>query len=138
MLQLVRDTPLDNEQREYVDLAVKSTDRLNRLLSDILDLSRIEADKLELRQREFELREVMHSIRDIFAHVCNKNKNTLSVDIQDSVPQRLIGDDTRLTQVLFNRAGSGCRPGDCPRSNPDSAGCFLWSGIRARVFRMSN
>ncbi|MFP4169396.1 MAG: GAF domain-containing protein, partial [Desulfonatronovibrionaceae bacterium] len=109
MLQLVRDTPLDNEQREYVDLAVKSTDRLNRLLSDILDLSRIEADKLELRQREFELREVIHSIRDIFAHVCNKNKNTLSVDIQDSVPQRLIGDDTRLTQVLFNLAGNACK-----------------------------
>ena len=109
MLQLVRDTPLDEEQREYIDLAVKSTGRLNRLLSDILDLSRIEADKLEIRQREFELREVMHSIRDIFTQVCNKNKNTLSVDIQDSVPQRLIGDDTRLTQILFNLAGNACK-----------------------------
>ncbi|MGM0611192.1 MAG: GAF domain-containing protein [Thermodesulfobacteriota bacterium] len=109
MLQLVQTSSLDAEQSEYIEMALKSSNRLNRLLSDILDLSRIEADKLELEQREFQLKEIMQSVRDIFNHVCAKNKNILNIDLDDTIPEILTGDDTRLIQIMFNLVGNACK-----------------------------
>src|SRR6056297_3404299 len=109
MLQLIESTNLDQEQSEYVDMADKSTKRLNRLLSDILDLSKIEADKMELRETELQLSEIMQSIKDIFTQVCQKNENSLSINLDQSIPDRLIGDNTRLTQILFNLVGNASK-----------------------------
>lgn len=109
MLQLIESTNLDQEQSEYVDMADKSTKRLNRLLSDILDLSKIEANKMELRETEFQLSEIMQSIKDIFTQVCQKNDNSLSINLDQAVPDRLVGDNTRLTQILFNLVGNASK-----------------------------
>jgi PAS domain S-box-containing protein len=109
MIQLMQTTSLDGEQGEYVDMAYKSTKRLNRLLSDILDLSRIEAGKMDIRKEEFRIREIMQSIEDIFAYAARDNENTLRIRTDDSIPERLVGDDTRLAQVLFNLVGNACK-----------------------------
>ena len=107
MLQVMQTTRLDKEQQEYVEMATKASKRLSRLLSDILDLSRIEADKLEIREEEFLLPEVMESIKDIFTHLVNENELCISFDHELSEP--IIGDSTRLTQVLFNLTGNAVK-----------------------------
>jgi len=109
MLQVMKLTDLDAEQLEYIDTAISSSNRLNRLLSDILDLSKIEADKIELREESFCLDEVMQSIREIFSHTAREQGNSLSVQVDEGIPQWLIGDSTRLTQVLFNLVGNASK-----------------------------
>ena len=109
MLQLLSDSSADAEQIEYVEMARKSTKRLNRLLTDILDLSRIEANKLEIRWKSFKPREVMQAIADVFAHAARENNNTLNEYIGENIPESLVGDETRLTQILFNLVGNACK-----------------------------
>ena len=102
MLQLMETSDLDEEQKEYVDMANKSTRRLNRLLTDILDLSRIETGKLEIREEEFQINEIMQSIEDVFTQVAKRNGNDLKILVDNSIPYTLLGDCTRITQILFN------------------------------------
>ncbi len=109
MLQVLQITNLDQEQQEYVSMATKASKRLSSLLSDILDLSRIEADKMELREEEFQLSEVMESIHDIFTHVLIENDNELSISSDQELPGILLGDSIRLTQVLFNLTGNAVK-----------------------------
>jgi PAS domain S-box-containing protein len=109
MHQLMQSTDLDEEQEEYVRMANESSRRLNKLLTDILDLSRIEAGKLELSEEVFRPAEVLQSIEDIFRHSCQKNRNSLSVDMDENIPESLIGDQTRLTQILFNLTGNAVK-----------------------------
>ena len=109
MLQVLQMTRLDEEQAEYVEMATKASKRLSRLLSDLLDLSKIEAEKMELREEEFLLSEVMESIRDIFSHAIEENDNSLSLHIDERIPLSLVGDSTRLTQVLFNLVGNAAK-----------------------------
>ena len=109
MLQLLQTTELNQEQAEYVDMAYKSTGRLNRLLSDILDLSKIEANKLELKESQFKITEVIQSIKDIFTQVCQENNNRLSIKLDETTPEDLYGDSIRLTQILFNLVGNAAK-----------------------------
>jgi PAS domain S-box-containing protein len=109
MLQVLQMTDLDEQQHEYTQMAVTSSKRLTRLLNDILDLSRIEADSLEVRQEDFQLVEIMQSIKDIFKQVATKQGNILRVETDPRIPERLKGDDTRVTQILFNLAGNACK-----------------------------
>ncbi len=109
MIQLMQETSLDQEQQEYVDMAYKSTRRLHRLLSDILDLSRIEANKMQIREEEFQISEVMSSVEEIFTQVAQRNGNVLRVDWDPRIPERLYGDSTRLTQILFNLVGNAAK-----------------------------
>jgi PAS domain S-box-containing protein len=109
MIQLMQETSLDQEQREYIDTAWKSTKRLNRLLSDLLDLSKVEANMLQLRDEAIELEEVRQSIQDVFGHVAARNKNSIRMTVDKAIPDRLYGDGTRLTQVLFNLVGNAAK-----------------------------
>jgi len=109
MLQLMQTTELDEEQKEYVELANNSSKRLQRLLSDILDLSKIEAKKLDIIEEEFQLNEIIQSIKDIFTHVATTNKNILNISIDERIPNKLIGDNSRLTQILFNLTGNASK-----------------------------
>ncbi len=109
MVQLLQSTVLNEEQEEYVEMAWSSTHRLNRLLSDLLDMSKIEADRLELCAEEFKMSEVMRSIRDISGHACRTYRNYLDVHWDQGIPEKLVGDQIRLTQVLFNLAGNACK-----------------------------
>ena len=109
MLQVMQTTDLDQEQQDYVGMATKSSKRLARLLNDILDLTKIEADKLEISEDVFSLPEAMQSIKDIFVHVARENENTLEIHHDPVLPEKLIGDSTRLTQVLFNLVGNATK-----------------------------
>jgi signal transduction histidine kinase/CheY-like chemotaxis protein len=109
MINLLQTTSLDDDQNKFVNMAKKATKRLNRLLTDILDLSKIEADKIEIRKEKFEIQDILQSVQDIFSKVNSQNKNILNITIYDSIPQKLIGDSTRLTQILFNLVGNASK-----------------------------
>ncbi len=109
MLQIVHDTTLNEEQREYIDMALASTKRLNLLLNDILNLSRIEAGKMEIKEETFLISEITKRVRDLFCQVAKENGNNISVSIDQHTPEKLIGDATRLTQILFNLVGNAVK-----------------------------
>lgn len=102
MVDILEDTQLDLEQVEYVNTIRNSGSTLLTLINDILDFSKIEAKKLNLEQREFDLREcVENALGLINAKAAEKHLNLLYF-YEDSVPQCIEGDSTRLQQILVN------------------------------------
>ncbi len=109
MLQLLETTALDNEQRDFLCAALDSSKRLNRLLSDILDLSRIEAGKLVVREESFELSELRDSVFGIFQILFNLVGN--AVKFTDSGQVRVeayaLPGANGTQRVLFQVSDSG-------------------------------
>ena len=102
MIDLLEDTPLDDLQREYVQLARNAGHGLLALLTDILDLSRIEAGKLEIHKQSFRLRPLLYEVHQLFALRAHQKHLSLEVDIDPRLPEAIVGDSTRLRQVLVN------------------------------------
>ena len=109
MLQILETSPLTVEQKGYVGMAITSGQRLTALLSDILDISRIEAGKLTLTNRPFDLDEMRASIAALFS-ITAKNKGLqLHVEFDHKLPRKLIGDELRLRQIMFNLVGNAIK-----------------------------
>ena len=106
MLQLLETSAVDREQKDFCALAIQSTNRLTRLLSDILDLSRIEAGKMQICPEPFDLEEILQQTVDLFMPIAVQADVALRLQVDDAVPQRLIGDPLRLQQVLMNLIGN--------------------------------
>jgi PAS domain S-box-containing protein len=106
MLQLLDIGNLDPEQQEYVATAIMSSRRLANLLSDILDLTKVEAGRMVLNIKSFELREVMQHVQDMFSPMCMQRGILLTTRIDPSIPSTLLGDPVRLQQVLNNLVGN--------------------------------
>ena len=102
MLELLEDTPLNEEQQALVDTAVSSGDALLAVISDILDFSKIEAGKLELEQRAFDPRDVVESTGAMLAPQAQAKGVELTLFVDDSVPGTLRGDEHRVRQVVTN------------------------------------
>jgi signal transduction histidine kinase len=99
---LLAETDLDEEQADYVQTLESSAQSLLVILNDILDFSKIEAGKLGLEEREFSLRECLDSaVKVVSATAGAKGLTTRSV-VQQEVPDALVGDAQRLSQVLLN------------------------------------
>ncbi len=109
MIQLLESTSLDGEQRQFTEMALRAGIRLTALLSDILDLSRIEAGRMPITQREFRLTETMDAIRETFGPQCREKSLPLSIVMAPGLPRRLLGDDVRVRQVLFNLVGNALK-----------------------------
>lgn len=101
-LQLLEASELSESQREYVTTAHKSADALLSILNDILDLSKIEAGKLSFEHIAFDMREVVSDIVILHALKAEQKNINLYSDIDDSLPGFLIGDPTRIRQLLVN------------------------------------
>lgn len=109
MLQLLEDTPLDADQADCVATALDSGRKLTRLLSDILDLSRVESGKLGLARAPFALSEVFCGIRTIFKTALAQRGLTMVTAIAPSVPPWLLGDEGRIRQIVLNLAGNAIK-----------------------------
>jgi PAS domain S-box-containing protein len=109
ILNLLEASDLGAEQQEYILLALNSSKRLTRLLSDILDLSVIESGKLAVQSAPFSIMEVCISIRDIFDQEATQKGLTFSCHIDEDIPCNLIGDEIRLRQLLFNLVGNALK-----------------------------
>ncbi|GFK94752.1 Signal transduction histidine-protein kinase BarA [Fundidesulfovibrio magnetotacticus] len=108
-LQLLGFSPLSQAQAQHVTLAIKSSNRLTRLLTDILDLAQLEAGKLALMAAEFSLEDVRSSILEIFSLRVAGKGIRFSFEIDPQLPPTLIGDDVRLQQILLNLTGNALK-----------------------------
>jgi CheY-like chemotaxis protein len=109
MTELALATDLDDEQKELLETAKVSADSLLALLNDILDFSKIEADRLEIAAEPFALRRCIDdSVRALAFRAEGKGLD-LTVGIDDAVPDRLVGDQGRLRQVLINLVGNAIK-----------------------------
>jgi CheY-like chemotaxis protein/HPt (histidine-containing phosphotransfer) domain-containing protein len=102
MTGLLLETELSSEQRELVETIRGSGDSLLTIINDILDLSKIESGKLELERQPFDLRSCVEDALDLLAPKAAEQKVDLIYQIDDGLPATLIGDVTRLRQILVN------------------------------------
>ncbi|MFP5218283.1 MAG: response regulator [Actinomycetes bacterium] len=102
MTGLLLDTDLDTEQRDYVETVRSSGDALLAIINDILDFSKIESGQLELEQHPFVLRDCVESSLDLVAAQAGAKGLDLVGVLDDAAPYAVVGDVTRLRQVLVN------------------------------------
>jgi signal transduction histidine kinase/DNA-binding response OmpR family regulator len=102
MAGLLRDTPLDREQSEYLDICLRSADSLLFLIDQILDLSRVEAGKLELDPQPFMLRAWLGDLMRVHATLAHGKGLDLAWFVAPEVPDGLVADTLRLRQVVMN------------------------------------
>lgn len=102
MTGLMLDTPLTSEQREYAETARNSGDALLSLINDILDFSKIEASRMELEQQPFDLQVCVEESIDLLASAAARKDLELGYLIDSNVPLSVVGDVTRLRQILVN------------------------------------
>jgi len=102
MLDLTLETDLTEDQRDNINTAKEAADNLLNLLNDILDISRVEAGKIKLESIEFDLWKVVESVTKGLSVLANKKNIKLSSSIDPSVPRFVIGDSTRLRQIIIN------------------------------------
>ncbi|WP_456404307.1 response regulator [Thiolapillus sp.] len=99
---LLRDTKLNQTQKEYLETIKLSSNNLLTIINDILDLSKLEAGKLVLEQRPFSLRQCVHGVISLLAPLAHQKKLELVPLIYNDVPDHLLGDATRVAQVITN------------------------------------
>jgi signal transduction histidine kinase len=102
MTSLMLDTPLSSEQRDFAETIRTSGDALLTIINDILDFSKIEAGRLDLESAPFDLRECVEGALDLLASKASKKGLNLAYLIEPQVPAGIVGDVTRLRQILVN------------------------------------
>src|SRR6266550_1917610 len=109
MLELVRQTRLDGRQQRYLETASRSAETLLGIINGILDISKIEAGKIELEQSAFELRDIVEEVTESFADVAYGKGLELTCLIPANLPTALVGDAGRLRQILTNLVGNAVK-----------------------------
>ncbi len=109
MAEVLSDTPLTEEQRNYVRIFRSAGESLLEIINDILDLSKIEAGQTELEAIDFHLRSLLDSVVSILSVRAAEQNTRLSIHIHPDIPTGLRGDPTRLRQILINIVGNGLK-----------------------------
>ena len=106
---LLMDTRLDGEQREFVENIRCSGDALLTIINDVLDYSKIEAGKLSVDNMEFNLRSVCGEVRSLLQPSAAAKGLALNLHFAPSTPENLIGDPVRVRQILLNLVGNAIK-----------------------------
>jgi signal transduction histidine kinase/CheY-like chemotaxis protein len=109
MTELALETELTSEQREYLDMVKVSADSLLSLINDILDFSKIEAGKMDLETIEFNLRLSLDNAMKAVSLRAHQQGLELVFDLRPEVPEALLGDPTRLRQIVLNLVGNAVK-----------------------------
>src|SRR5438105_9087678 len=109
MLELVKQTKLDARQQRYLDTARRSAETLLGIINGILDISKIEAGKIELEQSPFDLRDLVEEVTETFADVAYGRGLELTCLVPANLPTALVGDSGRLRQILTNLVGNAVK-----------------------------
>lgn len=102
ILEMLRETKLESEQRQFVNTALNSSQLLLSIINDILDFSKVEAGKLELEFIELNIRELVEQVTVLMTNAAVRRKLKLSYRIDQDVPPAVRGDPIRLRQILTN------------------------------------
>ena len=102
MIDVLNETPLEKNQKDYVQTIKKSSETLLTILNDILDLSKIEAGKMELAYKPFEIKETLTNLVALFNQKAKEKNNQLIFEIESKTPVYIEGDQIRLLQILSN------------------------------------
>ena len=102
LTELLLDSPLDHTQRDYAETVRESGQALLDIVNELLDLSKIEAGKIELIEASFDPREVVEKTVELLSWKAKNRGLKLSFEMESDVPRTLIGDAGRLRQVLTN------------------------------------
>ena len=141
MTELTLESRLDKDQREYLDMVHSSATGLLKVIDDILDLSKIEAGRLDLETIPFDLHATVEKTTKSLALRAHEKGLELICQIDPEIPKNLIGDALRLRQVLINLIGNGIKftdrgevhvlvmREDCPEENPPSS-CSIRFSVR--------
>jgi signal transduction histidine kinase/DNA-binding response OmpR family regulator/Tfp pilus assembly protein PilF len=97
------------DQMRYLDAIRLSADNLLVIINDILDLSKIEAGKIVIEHTDFSLNELVQSVRDMLLLKAEEKGIQMRVSLAPNIPHRLVGDPTRINQVLINLAGNAVK-----------------------------
>src|SRR5690606_23053501 len=106
MLEMLRDTPLDENQKHYIDVIHRSGETLLSIINDILDYSKIEAGKMRLEETTFDLEDLVENCVQLFGATANKRNIELYGGVNPGTPSLLKGDPTRLRQIIINLLGN--------------------------------
>ncbi|MEX1031751.1 MAG: EAL domain-containing protein [Cellvibrionaceae bacterium] len=109
MLELLQSMELNEEQREYVNIARTSGEELLLLIDDVLDFSKIESGKMKLHPSPFDAREMVKGITELLNSQAQQKRLTLSGEVDSDVPETLVGDTGRIRQVLINMVGNAIK-----------------------------
>src|SRR5690606_6468863 len=99
---LLTETTLTSEQREYANIIKHSGEALLDVINDILDFSKIESGRMELEENNFNLRDCIEEVLDMFTVQASQSQLDLIYEIDSDVPVHVVGDSLRLRQVLLN------------------------------------
>jgi len=106
---LLLNSPLETRQREFLEIVRNSGETLLTILNDILDFSKIESGKLELEQAPFDIRRCIEDALDLFAVRAAEKQLDLSYSCVPAVPFQVVGDVTRLRQIIVNLVGNALK-----------------------------
>ncbi len=124
MLELLRETELDEEQREFADTAFSSAKSLLNIVNDILDFSKLEAGRIVLEVLPVDLRGLVAEIAATMGPQAQKKDIGFKTDIAEDVPARVLGDPTRLRQIVANLVSNAIKFTD-------------WGGVRVNIRALS-
>ena len=102
MTSILMETPLNNEQRDFVNTIRTSGEALLTIINDILDFSKIESGKMELEKAPFELALCVEEALDLFAPTAAAKRLEIGYHVEPDVPPWIVGDVTRLRQIIVN------------------------------------
>lgn len=109
MVNLLAQTPLNEEQKEYTEAIKDSANRLLTVINDILDLSKINAGKVTLHNAPFDIRQVLKNVNMTLSSKAKEKGIALNFQIDENMPAMVIGDNVRLSQVLWNLGGNAIK-----------------------------
>jgi two-component system sensor histidine kinase/response regulator len=109
MTGLLLDTPLTAEQRDYAEVVRSSAESLMEIINDILDFSKIEAGRMDLETIEFDLAQAIEGVIDLLAGPAQLRGLALLADLAPDVPRALLGDPSRIRQILMNLVGNAVK-----------------------------
>ncbi|MBT8043277.1 MAG: transporter substrate-binding domain-containing protein [Pontiella sp.] len=109
MAQLISDTKLSAEQTDCVDTILQSTSGLLKIINHVLDISKIEAGQMDVRESSIDLRELSTSIMNMFRPQVDDHKVTLLCECQENVPRYVVGDEGLIEQILINLVGNALK-----------------------------
>jgi signal transduction histidine kinase/ligand-binding sensor domain-containing protein len=109
MSEILRNRPHAPEQAKYLNAIAQSSENLMVIVNDILDLTKIEAGKIQIESVPFSPHDVLHHVKEILQFKADEKGIALILDIAADVPQQFIGDSIRLNQIITNLGGNAIK-----------------------------